>query len=45
MALFWALDVPASRALTQERMGWSPTHIGLIAGLELGHFFRQPVAA
>jgi nucleoside-diphosphate-sugar epimerase len=45
MALFWSLDVPASSALTQERMGWTPTHIGLVADLELGHYFRQPVAA
>jgi nucleoside-diphosphate-sugar epimerase len=45
MALFWSLDVPASSALTQERMGWTPKHIGLIADLELGHYFHQPVAA
>jgi len=45
MAMFWSLDVPASSALTQERMGWTPTHLGLIADLDLGHYFRQPVAA
>ncbi len=45
MALFWSLDVPASSALTQERMEWTPTQIGLIADLDLGHYFRQPVAA
>jgi nucleoside-diphosphate-sugar epimerase len=45
MAMFWSLDAPASSALTQERMGWTPTHIGLIADLEQGHYFRQPVAA
>jgi nucleoside-diphosphate-sugar epimerase len=46
MAAFWSLDVPASSALTQERLGWSPVHVGLIADLEQGHYFRQaPVAA
>jgi nucleoside-diphosphate-sugar epimerase len=45
MGLFWSLDVPASSALTQERMGWTPTHRGLIADLDMGHYFRQPVAA
>ncbi len=45
MAMFWSLDAPASSALTQERMGWTPTHVGLIADLEQGHYFRQPVAA
>jgi nucleoside-diphosphate-sugar epimerase len=44
MAMFWSLDVPASSRLTQARMGWTPTHNGLIADLELGHYFRQPVA-
>src|SRR5580704_11044566 len=34
MAMFWSLDAPASSALTQERMGWTPTHVGLIADLE-----------
>jgi nucleoside-diphosphate-sugar epimerase len=45
MAMFWSLDAPASSELTQERMGWTPTHVGLIADLEQGHYFRQPVAA
>ena len=44
MAMFWSLDVPASSAFTQERMGWAPEHLGLIADLELGHYFRQPQA-
>jgi nucleoside-diphosphate-sugar epimerase len=44
---FFALDAPASSALTQERMGWQPTHAGLIADLEEGHYFREahPAAA
>jgi nucleoside-diphosphate-sugar epimerase len=47
MAAFWALDAPASSALTQERLGWQPTHLGLLADLEQGHYFRerQPAAA
>jgi nucleoside-diphosphate-sugar epimerase len=47
MAAFWALDAPASSALTQERLGWKPTHVGLIEDLEQGHYFSQaqPAAA
>jgi nucleoside-diphosphate-sugar epimerase len=40
MAAFWGLDVPASSALTQQRLGWTPTHPGLIEDLEAGHYFR-----
>jgi hypothetical protein len=44
---FFALDAPASSTLTQERLGWQPTHPGLIADLEAGHYFTQaqPAAA
>ena len=47
MAAFWALDTPASSALTQKRLGWRPTHLGLIEDLAQGHYFReaQPAAA
>ena len=47
MAAFWSLDAPASSALTRERMGWNPTHPGLMADLEQEHYFRQaqPAAA
>jgi nucleoside-diphosphate-sugar epimerase len=38
---FFALDAPASSALTQDRMGWQPTHVGLIADLEQGHYFQE----
>ena len=41
MAAFWGLDAPASSALTQERMGWTPAHIGLIEDLEQGHYFQE----
>jgi nucleoside-diphosphate-sugar epimerase len=41
---FFALDAPASSALTQERLGWQPTHPGLIEDLEQGHYFQQAKA-
>lgn len=37
---FFAMDQPASSALTRQRMGWSPTHPGLIEDLEAGHYTR-----
>jgi nucleoside-diphosphate-sugar epimerase len=39
MGMFFAIDAPASSALTQERLGWRPAHLGLIDDLELGHYF------
>ncbi|ACL64992.1 NAD-dependent epimerase/dehydratase [Anaeromyxobacter dehalogenans 2CP-1] len=35
---FVAVDQPASSALTQERMGWRPTHPGLIQDIEAGRY-------
>ena len=37
-------DSPASSALTQARLGWQPTHQGLIDDLEEGHYFDRPPA-
>jgi nucleoside-diphosphate-sugar epimerase len=34
-----AMDGTASSALTQERLGWQPTHPGLLQDLEQGHYF------
>jgi len=34
LAMFIGLDMPASSALTRERLGWQPTGPGLIADLE-----------
>jgi nucleoside-diphosphate-sugar epimerase len=45
MAAFWALDAPASSALTRARLGWAPTHIGLVDDLEQGHYFQAVEAA
>ena len=33
-------DMPASSTITQELMGWKPTHPGLIEDIEQGHYFR-----
>jgi len=38
---FFALDAPASSALTQELTGWRPTDVGLIEDLEQGHYFES----
>ena len=32
-------DMPASSAITQELLGWTPTHPGLIEDIEQGHYF------
>jgi nucleoside-diphosphate-sugar epimerase len=42
---FFAVDAPASSALTQERIGWTPTHVGLVADLEQGHYFEHTRSA
>jgi nucleoside-diphosphate-sugar epimerase len=40
LAHFVALDSPASSALTRDLLGWQPTHQGLIADLDEGHYFN-----
>jgi nucleoside-diphosphate-sugar epimerase len=35
---FFALDQPASNALTRARMGWVPKQPGLVADLDAGHY-------
>lgn len=40
LAPFAALDVPASAAKTQRRLGWSAKEPGLIADLEHGRYFE-----
>jgi nucleoside-diphosphate-sugar epimerase len=32
-------DMPASSAITQELLGWKPTHQGLIEDIDDGHYF------
>lgn len=34
-----ATDMPASSAITQQLLGWTPTHPGLLDDLEAGHYF------
>jgi nucleoside-diphosphate-sugar epimerase len=36
---FLGAEATASSALTRERMGWEPTHAGLIEDLDQGHYF------
>ena len=40
MGIFVGMDVPASSAQTQQRLGWRPTQPELIPDLELGHYFN-----
>jgi nucleoside-diphosphate-sugar epimerase len=42
LAHFLAADIPASSALTRERLGWTPAHPGLVEDLEAGHYFNGP---
>jgi nucleoside-diphosphate-sugar epimerase len=42
LAGFIGADSPASSTLTRELLGWQPTHPGLIADLDEGHYFRKP---
>jgi len=39
LAMFAGLDIPASSALTQQRLGWTPTGIGLIADIGQPGYF------
>jgi nucleoside-diphosphate-sugar epimerase len=41
LARFLAPDSPASSTLTRERLGWQPTHPGLIDDLDQAHYFQQ----
>jgi nucleoside-diphosphate-sugar epimerase len=43
LGAFFSWDAPASNALTRERLGWEPTHPGLLADLEEGSYF-EPAA-
>ena len=33
------LDSPASSARTQQLLGWTPNHLGLIDDIDEGHYF------
>jgi nucleoside-diphosphate-sugar epimerase len=45
IATFCAADIPASSALTRQRLGWEPVHPGLIADLDAGHYFAHASVA
>jgi nucleoside-diphosphate-sugar epimerase len=45
LARFLAADVPGSSALTQQRLGWTPTHADLLSDLDAGHYFQTARAA
>jgi nucleoside-diphosphate-sugar epimerase len=40
LARFFAVDVPASSARTQEQLGWRPRQPGLLSDIERGHYFE-----
>jgi len=40
IGMFFAVDAPASSALTRERLDWTPTQPGLIEDLDAGSYFR-----
>lgn len=37
---FFSVDMPASSTITQQMLGWTPTHPTLLEDLEAGHYFR-----
>jgi nucleoside-diphosphate-sugar epimerase len=45
IAMFCAADIPASSALTRQRLGWEPVRPGLIADLDAGHYFAHASVA
>lgn len=44
LATFVGLDNPTSSQITRELLGWTPTHPGLIADLDEGHYFASQPA-
>ncbi|HTT19743.1 MAG TPA: SDR family oxidoreductase [Candidatus Sulfotelmatobacter sp.] len=45
IARFFGIDGAASSALTQERLGWRPVQPGVIADLNVGHYFEHTADA
>jgi nucleoside-diphosphate-sugar epimerase len=41
LGMLLGVDLPASSAITQELLGWSPVQVGLLGDLE-AHYFDQP---
>lgn len=44
LAGFATIDGPVSSAITRERLDWWPTHPGLVADLDQGHYFQEVTA-
>jgi nucleoside-diphosphate-sugar epimerase len=42
---FASMDIPASSALTQQWLGWHPTHPGLLVDLDCEHYFEKATIA
>lgn len=40
LANFFAMDAPASSALTRKLLNWQPVQVGLIPDLDEGHYFH-----
>ncbi|TFB85257.1 SDR family oxidoreductase [Cryobacterium algoricola] len=38
IGIFFGLDVPTSSARTQDLLGWTPTHAGLVADIQSGFY-------
>jgi len=45
IARFFAIDGPASSALTQKRLGWRPVQPGIVTDLNEGHYFEHAADA
>ena len=40
IGMFFGMGVLVSSSLTMEKLGWRPTHVGLIDDLENGSYFK-----
>jgi nucleoside-diphosphate-sugar epimerase len=45
IGMFFGMGVSVSSSLTTERLGWRPTHVGLIEDLENGSYFKTETIA
>ena len=45
IGLFFGMGVLVSSSLTTEKLGWRPTHVGLIDDLEHGTYFEAEKTA
>jgi nucleoside-diphosphate-sugar epimerase len=41
IAHFAAMDAPSSSAFTQQQLGWTPSHLTLLADLNQGYYFKK----